>query len=113
MFNIDKKKFGAYFCCFARTKLTGFYDENSINFFVDGPLRMNVPGVRFNNRNWPHIVKTLRLSMCLCMVLLPVINIAAGEIAAELWGNIGKYVFLAVFLCGVVLPVYVAGKKYE
>ena len=64
---------------------------------------MNVPGVKFNNRNWPHIVRTLRLSLCLCMILFPIINIVAGSIVADVWENIGKYVFLAMFLCGVLL----------
>ena len=27
--------FGAYFCCFVRTKLSSFYDENSVNIFYD------------------------------------------------------------------------------
>lgn len=105
--------FGAYFCCFVRTKLSSFYDENSVNIFYDGPFRMNVPGVKFNNRNWPHIVRTLRLSLCLCMILFPIINIVAGSIVTDVWENIGKYVFLAMFLCGVLLPIYVVGKKYE
>ncbi len=105
--------FGAYFCCFVRTKLSSFYDENSVNIFYDGPFRMNVPGVKFNNHNWPHIVRTLRLSLCLCMILFPIINIVAGSIVADVWENIGKYVFLAMFLCGVLLPIYVVGKKYE
>ena len=105
--------FGAYFCCFVRTKLSSFYDENSVNIFYDGPFRMNVPGVKFNNRNWPHIVRILRLSLCLCMILFPIINIVAGSIVADIWENIGKYVFLAMFLCGVLLPIYVVGKKYE
>ena len=81
--------FGAYFCCFVRTKLSSFYDENSVNIFYDGPFRMNVPGVKFNNRNWPHIVRTLRLSLCLCMILFPIINIVAGSIVADVWENIG------------------------
>ena len=105
--------FGAYFCCFVRMKLSRFYDENNVNIFYDGPFRMNVPGVKFNNRNWPHIVRTLRLSLCLCMILFPIINIVAGSIVADVWENIGKYVFLAMFLCGVLLPIYVVGKKYE
>ena len=87
--------------------------KNSVNIFYDGPFRMNVPGVKFNNRNWPHIVRTLRLSLCLCMILFPIINIVAGSIVADVWENIGKYVFLAMFLCGVLLPIYVVGKKYE
>ena len=49
--------FGAYFCCFVRMKLSRFYDENNVNIFYDGPFRMHVPGVNFNNRNWPHIVQ--------------------------------------------------------
>ena len=43
--------FGAYFCCFVRTKLSSFYDENSVNIFYDGPFRMNVPGVKFTSLN--------------------------------------------------------------
>ena len=105
--------FGAYFCCFVCTKLPRFYDENSVSIFYDGPFRMNVPGVKFNNRNWPHIVKILRLCLCLCMILFPIINIVAGNIAADVWENIGKYVFLSMFLCGVLFPIYAVGKKYE
>lgn len=58
-------------------------------------------------------MRTLRLSLCLCMILFPIINIVAGSIVADVWENIGKYVFLAMFLCGVLLPIYVVGKKYE
>ena len=105
--------FGAYFCCFVRMKLSRFYDENNVNIFYDGPFRMHVPGVNFNNRNWPHIVEAFRLSLCLSMILFPIINIVAGSIVADVWENIGKYAFLAMFLCGVLLPIYVVGKKYE
>lgn len=105
--------FGAYFCCFVRTKLSRLYDENNVNIFYDGPFRMNVPGVNFNNRNWPHIVQALRLSLCLNMILLPVLNLLISSMAVAVWENIGKYVFLAIMLCSVFLPIYVVGKKYE
>lgn len=42
--------FGLYFFFFVRTKLPSFYDENSISGFYDGPVRMNLAGVQFNNR---------------------------------------------------------------
>ena len=105
--------FGAYFCCFVRTKLSRLYDENNVNIFYDGPFRMNVPGVNFNNRNWPHIVQALRLSLCLNMILLPILNLLISSMAVAVWENIGKYVFLAIMLCSVFLPIYVVGKKYE
>ena len=105
--------FGAYFCCFVRMKLSRFYDENNVNIFYDGPFRMHVPGVNFNNRNWPHIVQALRLSLCLNMILLPILNLLISSMAVAVWENIGKYVFLAIMLCSVFLPIYVVGKKYE
>lgn len=105
--------FGAYFCLFVRIRLPRFYDENKINVFYDGPLRMNVPGVKFNNRNWPPIVKALRIWLCLCMTFLPIINILAGYIIADIWEYIGQYVLMGMFFCGVFIPIYVVGKKYE
>lgn len=74
---------------------------------------MNVPGVKFNNRNWPPIVKALRIWLCLCMTFLPIINILAGYIIADIWEYIGKYVLMGMFFCGVFIPIYVVGKKYE
>ena len=53
--------FGAWFCFFARKKLPLRYDENRIYGVMDGPLRMNVPGLRFSNRNWPHILTVGRI----------------------------------------------------
>ena len=84
-----------------------------MNIFYDGPFRMNVPGVNFNNRNWPHIVQALRLSLCLNMILLPILNLLVSSMAVAVWENIGKYVFLAIMLFSVFLPIYVVGKKYE
>ena len=59
---------------------------------------MHVPGVNFNNRNWPHIVQALRLSLCLNMILLPILNLLISSMAVAVWENIGKYVFLAIML---------------
>ena len=105
--------FGAYFCCFVRMKLSRFYDENNVNIFYDGPFRMHVPGVNFNNRNWPHIVQAFRLSLCLSMILMPILNLLASSVAVVVWENIGRYVLVVIMLCSIFLPIYVVGKKYE
>lgn len=104
--------FGGYFCCLVRMRLPRFYDENRVSIFCDGPIRMNIPGVVFHNRNWPHIVKALRLWLCLCMVCLPVINLLAGFIAADAWEAMGPFVLMGIFFCALFLPVYAAGRKY-
>lgn len=105
--------FGAYFCCFAKTKLPAFYDENYLNIFCDGVFRMNMPGMRFNNSNWPHIVKIVRICMCLFMIIFPIINFVIGNTALNIWTVIGNYIYLAIFLSGLFIPIYLAGKKFE
>lgn len=36
---------GGYFCLFAKENLPVYYDENRINIFSDGILRMHIPGI--------------------------------------------------------------------
>jgi len=105
--------FGAYFCFFVKMKLPSFYDENKLSFFYDVAFHMNMPGLKFNNRNWPHIVKTVRVCMCLSLIGFPVVNFALGAAMRNLGPAFGNYLFLFLFLGGFFIPVYVAGKKYE
>lgn len=102
--------FGAYFCFFVKTKLPTFYDENEVNIFYDGAFRMHMPGMKFNNSNWPHIVKIVRICMCLLMIIFPIINLILGIVILD---TIENYLFLIVFLCVFFIPVYIVGKKYE
>ena len=64
--------FCGYVCIFAKPKLPTYYDQNKINFYSDGMFRMNVPGVSFNNSNWPYILQALRIWLMLSMVGYPV-----------------------------------------
>lgn len=106
--------FGAYFCFFVRIKLPVYYDQNKISAGVhDGIFRMNVPGLHFNNSNWPYIVKTGRVVMLANMVLFPVLALIVGHINHELWIESEKYVMLVLFLGGLLVPTYIVGKKYE
>lgn len=105
--------FGIYFCFFVKTKLPTFYDENHVSVFYDGAFRMNVPGVKLNNNNWLHIVKSIRTFVCISMIILPIFNLTIGSIGLEFWINNGNYFLLAIFLCGLFIPIYVVGKKYE
>lgn len=105
--------FGFYFCFLVKTKLPKFYDDNAFGLYYDKGVRMNVPGVNFNNRNWPHVVRVLRIWACLTMVLYPLINIVMNCAMPELWHTVELYAGLAFVLGGMFLPVYVVGKKYE
>ena len=97
--------FGAYFCFFVPVRLPDYYDEHRITGVQDGIFRMNIPGLAFNNSNWPHIVKTCLVWCCLTLVLSPVVVVVLRE---NSW-----YVLLAAVLAGLFVPVYMVGKKFE
>lgn len=102
---------GAYFCLFAKGKLPAYYDENHIGTFHDGPVRMNIPGLRFNNSNWPHILRIGRLWGCLSTALYPVLSAVIVCISPNLWAAVESYMALLI-LCSLVVPIYFAGMKY-
>ncbi len=106
--------FGFYFCFLAKETLPAFYDQNRLNFYSDGIFRMNLPGVRFHNSNWPHIVKAARGWLLGTAVVFPILYAVAWSLLpAALW-NGGAALFLQLAGClSFFLPVMAAGKKYE
>lgn len=105
--------FGAYFCIFAKTRLPAYYDENKIRGIHDGVIRMNIPGVRFNNSNWPYMISVGRAWSCLLMALFPMIAVILTLVLPELWRMIEMYVFLVTGLGGLIIPLYIVAKRYE
>ena len=106
--------FGAWFLLFARETLPAFYDENKINYYSQGPFRIHIAGVYFNNRNWPHVLLAGRIYMLGFAVINPLLIFlllkATGEV---LWRRYEGYVCLAVVLCIVFIPIVAVAKKNE
>lgn len=105
--------FGAYFVFFAPLQLPGYYDQNRIGGVMDGPFRMNLPGVSMNNRNWPHLLRVGRIWACTTMVAWPWVYALGMWMAPVWWLQAGKYVLLVALLGGLFLPLYVAAKRHE
>ena len=105
--------FGAWFCFFTRLVLPEVYDQYPLGMVRDGPLRMNVPGLTFNNRNWPHIVTVGRAWACAIMAALPLLCLALGLLCPAPWEMAQTGVILALTLGGLFLPLYLVGKKYQ
>lgn len=74
---------------------------------------MHVPGLSFNNRNWPHIIAVGRLWACCITALLPLVSLALWAIAPALWNRLALTVVLVLTLGGLFIPLYVVGKRYE
>lgn len=105
--------FGVYFCVLARERLPKYYDENRIAFISDGFLRMNLPGVYFNNNNWPHILRAAQLWCLLGLTLTPVLFFLLHTFLPKLWNTAGLYIILFLVLGGLFIPMTVVARKYE
>ena len=109
--------FGVYFVFFAKEKLPAFYDQYKLSFYSDGCMRMNIPGVCLNNRNWPHILNTIRTWSCVTIAAwLPFYALLRWGVT-YLPEQVGAMVMLVVCLGstlgGMFIPVVVAGRKYQ
>lgn len=104
--------FGAYFCFFVRTNLPPFYDQYRLGMVQDGMIRMNIPGVSFNNRNWPHIISVVRCWACLTMVLLPPVALGIWALAPAAWTQLALPVVLVLTLGGLFVPLIITGRRW-
>lgn len=98
--------FGAYFCFFVPLRLPRYHDENRIGGVQLGGFRMNLPGVAFNNSNWPHIVTVCRIWSCSALGLLPLLGVLIPILRSERF-------LLVVLLGGLFVPVWLVARKYE
>lgn len=105
--------FGLYFCIFTKEKLPHYYDENRISSFSDGFLRMNIPGVYFNNRNWPYIVRAGQLWAMIGLVVSPAFFFVMTRFLPGVWNAAAVYIILTLVLGGLFLPMTVVARKYE
>lgn len=64
----------------------------------DGVIRKNIPEVKFNNSNWPYMVKVGHIWVCLSMALFPLIAAGLNLWVPTVWIAIERYVFLIMML---------------
>lgn len=102
--------FGAYFCFFIKETLPAYYDENKIYAYSDGPFRMNLGVIPFNNSNWPHIVRAGRGCLLATAALWPLVFWLGRSV------QLPGMVMLALTLTACFdffIPMIVAAKKYQ
>lgn len=105
--------FGGWFCVFAKETLPSFYDKNKIHFVSEGVFRMNIPGLYFNNSNWPYILNVGRGWTCGGAVLLPAVSFIGWYLSGSRWWENVRWIVPLVFVLGMFIPMYIFGKKYE
>ena len=105
--------FGAYLMLLIPERLPAYYDDNAISAVSFGAFRMNLAGIHFNNRNWPHILRAMRAWCVLEAVLGLPLSAAWAVLFPAAYGRWGWQALLLLFLGGLFVPVYVQGKKYQ
>lgn len=107
--------FGGYFALFSKQRIPSFYDENKINFYSDGFLRMNVPGVHFNNSNWLPIVRAICVALSICMIAVPLVHGGFYLLRSIIptWSVVATVVIGIGFFVALFVPIYVVAKRYE
>lgn len=96
----------------AKETLPSYYDENRIATYSDSVVRMNIPGVHFNNSNFPHILSAVQLSTAAVFVLFPLLYLVINWFFPEMWSKVGIFIILASCFSFFV-PIYIVGKRYE
>lgn len=101
---------GAYFTFVVKDRIPGFYDDNKINFYTDGFMKLNMPGLYFNNSNWPHIVAYIRYWSYSLNIAVPIFFFVFDRfIPIYLTGIL----CLVIVMTTLLVPIYAIGKKYE
>ena len=94
--------FGAYFMFFVKERLPKYFDDNKVDYYTDGFFRLHIPGVYYNNRNWPYIIRNARISLMIVMVALPVASILVRIFFS---GNL-SYSMVTGFSFGAILGIF-------
>lgn len=105
--------FGGYFWLFAGERLPTCYDENRISVYADVVFRLHVPGLALNNSNWPYILRVGRLWTLAMMDLYPILFVFGTHLLGDAWLKWVETALTVLFLLGLLIPIYVVGKKYE
>lgn len=105
--------FGGWFCLFAKETLPKYYDENKVHYISDGFFSMDMPGIHFNNSNWPHILKAVRIWTLSAAVLWPLLSGGMRFLLGkEVW-QVAQWIAAMAVSFSIFIPVCVMGKKYE
>lgn len=92
-------------------RLPDYYDEYKVHGYSNGFVRLNLPGVCLNNRNWP-AVKAAAFWGCLGVaVALPLLDLAVWLLAPpDFYWTAWRFSCTFLLLAGIFLPMILAAR---
>lgn len=104
--------FGGYFWLFAKETLPAYYDTNPISTYSDGFFRMNLAGLRFNNNNWPYILRIGRIWTLGVSVALPLVYFAVTQLfSPAMWETLRPWIVVLIIL-SISVPIIITAKRH-
>ncbi len=106
--------FGIYLWFVVEETLPDYYDSNRIGTYYRGGFRISLPGVSFNNSNWPNILKVMRIWSLAMLILTPLVStvLSLPSLPAA-WQTAVYLGVTAAASLGLFLPVYWIGRNRE
>ena len=104
--------YGAYTLFWIPETLPRYYDENHVCNFAQGAIHMHIPGVYYNNRNWLHVIKAMRVWCVVSMLLTPLCTAAAVVFEQATGWQVWRAVFIG-YIASLFGAIVIPAKKYQ
>ncbi len=104
--------YGAYALFWIPEVLPRYYDENRVCHFAQGAFHIHIPGVYYNNRNWRHVLKWMRIWCLVSMILTPLCTAAVVTLERTTGWQMWAFV-LIVYIVSLFGAIVIPAKKYE
>lgn len=92
--------------------LPRYYDENHVCNFAQGAFHMHIPGVYYNNRNWLHVLKAMRVWCVVSMLLTPLCTAAAVVFEQATGWQVWRAVLIG-YIASLFGAIVIPAKKYQ
>lgn len=104
--------YGAYTLFWMPETLPRYYDENHVCNFAQGAFHMHIPGVYYNNRNWLHVRKAMRVWCVVSMLLTPLCTAAAVVFEQATGWQVWCAVLIG-YIASLFGTIVIPAKKYQ
>lgn len=104
--------YGAYTLFWMPETLPRYYDENHVCNFAQGAFHMHIPGVYYNNRNWLHVIKAMRVWCVVSMLLTPLCTAAAVVFEQATGWQVWRAVLIG-YIASLFGAIVIPAKKYQ
>lgn len=106
--------FSIFFFFVLREKLPYYYDIDKISSYSQSGFQIHMPGIYFNNKNWPRLLTAGRCWCALSPIIFPLFYFIGRMLAGKnLWWIVGNIFALLFLFSSLFVPFYVIAKKYE